>query len=193
MSQSLIHIRHAKQADFLEMAHIHKEALPTDLLPRLGTSYLEKTFYKKLQSNAYGFILVAEAKEKVIGFIIVAPSCAATSYLREIKEFFNLLLCIFTKPQAWLGAIQVIFSKTEPPQLKQGFEKEIIAFAISKRYQGKGVGRLLINSAVEQITSHPLTTRTASQSAQAFYSHLGFTVIGTEYRLKKTFIIMQNK
>lgn len=61
-------------------------------------------------------------------------------------------------------------------------EAELLLIAVSKKYQGRGLGRLFLSTLIEQLAGHAeelfLEVRPSNLSAVALYESLGFNQIG---------------
>lgn len=159
------------------IAKVHVEALAGDFLPTLGESFL-KTFYDGVigQEGVFAFVDIEE--EEVVGFIIGTKDSSfffrKALYSNPFLIVFKLLLSLLKNPTLLKKIIETFLY----PRKDTGVKAELVVIAILNRFQGKGLGRKLINTLDKEfiknkVKSYKLTVYQDKQ-AVSFYEHLKF-------------------
>ncbi|WBF66166.1 GNAT family N-acetyltransferase [Desulfovibrio subterraneus] len=174
-----------------KVVSIHCKALADDLLPKLGKEYLLRTFYPTILQESDSLLLVEEDNDSVRGFILVANPANAYSHLRTGKRLSHLLSAALIRPNTWIDLIGAAYSKTHPPLTLPSSTFEIVALAVHPDFQRKGIGKILVSSALSRINNQSLLTKTSSDAALKFYFELGFTKIGVESRINKQLNVLK--
>ena len=196
-------IRKATPEDIDRISLIHSRALPEAFLPRLGRRFLKRNFYPLALDDDLSICLLAEDKNDVVGFVVLAYNSDLFNKLLQNKSSKNeIALSIFLRgfkdPGLYFQAYNILFNS------KDEFEKiskiaiadipGIIIIATDPSNQGKGIGSALINEAVDFLNLNGKHTlcRVEGRTTQAikFYEKNGFKKIGTQQRGKIVYSIL---
>lgn len=186
-------MRTARPEDAGALARIYGLALPGDVAARFGNRYLTTHFFPELIASPHGRIVVAEGPKGIEGFCILATDPAAMNSAvksRPVAAALAIAMASLRDPlivrDIWSSLFRV---RTEFDRLPGRNYAEIYLMAIDPQAQGKGLGRVLIETVLRNLP-HGCIAKTSSEAAAAFYSRAGFATIGREWRGKRTFQIL---
>lgn len=167
------------------VAALHIEGITAGFISSLGKELVEFLYEGIVASSqAFGFVAVEDGR--VIGFITCVESVASIYKYILRNHFFKLVLAILPKLLRLSNVKDVIETLFYPSGAGKDLNcAEIVAIVVDGRWRGKGVGRSLIQKAVDEtgrrgmekikvMVGEPL-------SANEFYKHLGFELVG-QYR-----------
>lgn len=133
----------AKEGDISKVAEIHKNEISTSFLTRLGKGFLLE-FYKAVIKSDFSFCLVAEEGTEAAGFIAGATDIKKfySYFIRKhfLAVFFAVLPKIFSPGIVKKVLENIFYSKKE----NDLFSAELLAIALKKIFQGKGIGSQLL-------------------------------------------------
>jgi ribosomal protein S18 acetylase RimI-like enzyme len=185
-------IRQAEVNDIPQIVDIHLRALPGDLLPRLGRSYLLNVLYPQIFKSQSTLNLVNDDNGLVNSFCIYAyNSSDLTKHITKNKLILARYLSISLLKD--LSILKEVFSLLKGSKIRllstdENFlDKdlpEIYIIATDPQYQKRGLGKEIIREGFLYLfKDHPAClVRTSSEFAKNFYLNLGFTLFGAEYR-----------
>jgi ribosomal protein S18 acetylase RimI-like enzyme len=186
-------VRDATTADLAAVAALHVAALPHDFLSQLGASFLRQVYPTFLQSEL-GFLLVAEEEGRVVGFV----SCAC-----DTARFFRTTLRRRWPCLMLLALRRLLFHPRDLARLLGAWRyptknraltmPELVSIAVEPRWQGRGVGRRLLNEFDQRLKQRRarrffLTVGTDNRSARGFYAKLGFVEEGEIHAMRRHFV-----
>ncbi len=192
-------IRKATKDDIRQIVDIHLAALPDDLLPKLGKSYLQNTFYAQIIQSDLAFILVNVENDTVNAFCVFALNGGALSSLltKNKKKLLIPLLRGVLKNVSLLPELAAHLKgfRTELTSAKQiDFESipELYLIAAEPLSQGRGIGSDLIGEGLKILfrNQSACLVKTSSDKARKFYQKNGFELRGVEYRGKRTMYLL---
>lgn len=188
-------IRALRPADVADIATIHADSLPGDLLALLGARFLGRLYLAMIGSGlAFGF--VAELNERVDGFVIGTTQTSGMfrSVLRAAAP--GLLIAalprLLSRPTlAWKIAQAFVYPSRVPGVAE---EAELLVIAVRSERRGERVGVALVEALNREfvgrrIASYKLTVYEANERAARFYERLqfdrrgSFTLFGRPWRL----------
>jgi len=191
--------RHANSGDIPALAGIHREALPRDLLPRLGASYLRREFYPRVLEWDGAFTIVNEEDGRLNGFCIFARD--GDSLTRRImqKKFTiarHLLLAglkdrsLFAEAAACLRGFRTSLFLDRVMDLRS--LPEIYLIATSPACQSRGIGGRILERGIRILfREHSCClAKTSSDRARQFYLRNGFVEVGIEHRGSRSLCIL---
>lgn len=164
-----------------QVAALHLATLDDSFFSLFGKEFL-KTFYKPIPKSSGAIFLVATDKGKLIGFalgIIDGQKVLRTILLSSfLPLIFKALPTALRRPVVIPQTISMVFQK--PSELGK---PELQFIAVSPKYQGRGVGKNLVQKlirefAAEKIDSFLVGTAASNQKSNDFYKHLGFKFAG---------------
>src|SRR3989344_7596260 len=131
----------AKKEDALKIAQIHKTEISGGFLSSLSPAFL-KRFYLALIESQSSFCVVAKEGNMVVGFIAgVSNMNKFYAYFLKnyfFQSFFILLPKIFS-------SFKKLFESFLYPKKEQSLPKaELLTIAITKEFQGKGIGSMIL-------------------------------------------------
>lgn len=163
-----------------EVAKLHIKVLPNDFLPNLGLGFLTIMHSGVLsQKGVCGFGY--KENGKMIGFIIgVQNSEKLFSGVIKNKIFpltFCLCFQLIKNPFILKKTLETLLY----PKKEKGPKSELVVIGVLEKYQGKGVGRKLVEALEKDFRQKSIkkykVTFYAEKSAKYFYNRLGFKKI----------------
>lgn len=175
-------IKRLTSKDCLAITKIHMSSLAGDFLPSLGFNFL-KTFYDGVigKGGVYGFGVFENGK--VLGFV-VGTTDSSKFFAQALKAHFlklSLLLTVRLIKNPTL--IKNVLETLRYSKKAVGPKAELVVIAVDEDYQGRGIGKLLVEALEsafrkERIRRYKLTVH-ADKKAVGFYEHLGYSRIST--------------
>lgn len=176
-------------SDLTVAAAMHEDALPDDVLPSLGRKFLCR-YYRLALDAGQGTLLLAMDGGIPQGFLLLTfRNVNPTAAVRAMDLLFFLRHAI-KRPTLILSAcVQRI--KASNTTFSEA-TAEIALIAVAHRYQGRGVGRALVERAHEVCAQRgvaAIMTKSANAAWIDFYQRNyaatvadSFTVLGKNYR-----------
>lgn len=176
------------------LASIHRGALPGDFLPSLGADFLERVYYPATFRSPHGGNLVATAAGRPVGFVTIAHD--SPRFTRDVVTGEWLRLAYFAaraairRPSHLRLSLDVVraalFVRPDP------LPGEIVLIAVDADHRGRGVGKALVDAALQYLRRHGVErcrtkTLAANGAVIAMYEGLGwhvrdrFRLIGRDY------------
>lgn len=188
-------IRKAHEGDILRLAELHREAMPKDFLPRLGTRFLISIFYPALLSDPDTSVWVFDPGSGPQSFVAFSddPGVITRRLLASPMQLANALVGGFVRhpsilPELFSLAGRRKYDGTRPLP-------EIYVVATAAKFRRNGYARSLVEHGLFQLEARDFhdacIVRTSSDQAARFYHGLGFTEIGTERRGTRIFKILR--
>ena len=193
-------IREALQTDIKQIAAIHSNALPNDLLPQLGINFLSHYFIPTCLRSKNCFILVnGNIKKGISAFVIFAYD--TNKLTREVTAYKIPLLiatlkAIIKKPRFIKETLAFIRNQKQLINIKDldiSALPELYIIATDSSHQRQGHGSKLLNIGLDMLQSQGhkgCIVKTALAAATQFYLKHDFKPIGIEYRGTKKFNIL---
>lgn len=140
-------IREIKEEKLIdELVKLHQNAFPAFFLTQLGYPFL-KTLYKGYLDDKESGIIIAEDKEKILGFI---------AYSKDYPRFYKGLIKNKIFQFAWCSFLATIRHPSFAKRLLGAFKKsdsviknekyvELASICTDPSMEGKGIGTALIN------------------------------------------------
>lgn len=174
-------IRELASDDLGRVAEIHREELPDDFCSLLGKDFLAEVFYPELLKVSEVALGVAEEGE-IVGFAFFTSD---NSYLRHmaLRRFFAITR--YTLPNILkIGFLRYLFEVVILLFYKGDWMRgaELSYIAVSKAYQGKGLGGQLVEKGLASLRGkgiHHCWVKTLASAAGdiKFYKSVGFNLI----------------
>lgn len=178
-------LQRAGHDDVPALAILHRQLMPDDLLPSLGLSLLAGHFWPRLlalpQAETW---LLRDAEGAVAGFHVVASermACRIAFYC-DFRFCLAVLARLLLQPRVLLHGISVLLA---PLRLQQPLDRvpaELILLGLRPDCQGRGLGRVLLQHALQRLGPVACLVKTASESTTRFYQRAGFEPWGRELR-----------
>jgi len=192
----MINVTPLKEDHIPDIVKIHSISLKSDFLPSLGNNFLT-TLYKSVLKNedVYGFVTIDQ--KKIVGFIIGTKNMKKyfSSIFKSnfLKLSFYLSIKLIQKPFLLKNVIETFSYSSKdigPPA-------ELIVIAVLKKYQNKGIGRMLVEAIEkrfksEKIKNYKLTVH-ADKKAVYFYEKLGYHRLSQFNLYNKLWYIYEKK
>jgi len=122
------------------------------LLSKLGYPFVLRYFENAIKDEqAFGFYAQEDETGEIMGFSLASPEPSSlTSKLTEDKAWFarNILKVIATRPAAFLQML--VSSVTIRGQMYEPNTIECVYFTVDPKYRGRGLGRELQNSLMDE-------------------------------------------
>jgi ribosomal protein S18 acetylase RimI-like enzyme len=178
-------IRPAVPADLGQLSAIQCSELPDDPISLLGERYLSRRYFRGLLSRADAF-LVADVSGEVVGYVIVGkdPLRGMFGGGGLVDAVKSLIHGLAKRPKRIVlvidSALFLIFAR------RRG-GPEVLWIAVSREWQGKGVGGQLLAQAIlgcEGLADREMWVKTlaATPGNVKFYRQQGFRVIDERHR-----------
>ena len=168
---------------FMECARIHINEIPGGFLPTLGARFLSK-LYEVIAKSKHSFLILAEENSKVVGFIAISIHTKRFYinffWLDSYKTLRYIPLSkigtsIFKK---MIETLKYPFSQEKSQKNDYISDSEIFNFCVDSSLQGRGVGQLLFNNAINKLKEFKvqkikIVTGSLQNKAQKFYLKSG--------------------
>ena len=122
------------------------------LLSKLGYPFVLRYFENAIKDEqAFGFYAQEDETGEIMGFSLASPEPSSlTSKLTEDKAWFarNILKVIATRPAAFLQML--VSSVTIRGQMYEPNTIECVYFTVDPKYRGRGLGRELQKSLMDE-------------------------------------------
>jgi ribosomal protein S18 acetylase RimI-like enzyme len=185
-------IRPARQADLPALASIHVDSGTPGLLTDLGTHFLERVYYRGLLDSPLASIDVVEMGRCPVGFVAFSPD-SDRLFVQAIGRRWYLagwliLRAGLRRPRVMGDLFETVLA-VRRHGLDKGIKAEVVSLQVDVRYQGLGLGLILLQRAlhrlqdrgIEQVKSRTLVSNTA---VERLYLYFGFRAVGT-FRLQR--------
>ena len=188
------HVERAGPERAADLARLHRESLPDDFLPSLGADFLERVYYPATFLSRNGANLIVVSGTAAVGFVTIAHD--SERFTGDVVGGrwpalgFYAVRAALRKPSHLKLSIEVLwaalFGRPDP------MPGEIVLIAVDSRFRGRGLGKMLVNAALEYLRDHGVDrcrtkTLAANHSVIAMYEGLGwhvrdrFHLIGRDY------------
>jgi ribosomal protein S18 acetylase RimI-like enzyme len=169
-----------------DIVKVHMKAFPSFFLTFLGPRFL-KEFYKSFIVDEQGIGVVATENNKLLG-AIVGPFQPTGYFKRLLKRkwyafCFASIGAVLKNPKVIKRLFRAVFYRGESPP--DGQRALLSSIAVSPDAQGKGVGRSLVSSWLDEVKSRGgkgafLTTDAEDNDVvNGFYQSLGWKLEST--------------
>jgi ribosomal protein S18 acetylase RimI-like enzyme len=174
-------IEPAEPADVPSIVAIHREALPDDVLPRLGPELL-RDFYSWIVTRSDQHLAVARHGTCVEGFCLLSLSPVSVTGVLRPKHLATLARVAIRNPRLVVSAL---VQMTKPTVSDWEDAAEIAFIAVNPATSGQGIGRLLMEDAAT--VSHArgrqhIATKTANARLAQYYVRVFDARIRTHFR-----------
>ncbi len=171
------------QADAAEVAELHRSMIPTGFLSSLGARFFRHLYRAILSSrSAFGFGCRAPSGE-LLGFVTCTEdtSCVYKQSLRR----YGVSLMLALLPRLWRPSFfrQAWETLCYPAEIGRKLPKaEVLSLAVSRRAQGHGLGRILMQIALVEfqrrgIPAIKVAVGADNIQANHFYEHCGLKLV----------------
>lgn len=188
-------------AQVSEVAAIHMQTLPDDLLPSFGLRFLENSYYKEIAKCPFSKVFVAICNKEVVGFVNISYMPEKLSRYILGKSFFAILFSL-------LKLLFVDFERVKEfisVALADGFHTEGVGevsfIAVHPNFHGKGIAPLLVKRANESLYEQGVKrcfTKTLKRNLHVFSlykKNFGAEIVKElkVYKKEYVFILWQTK
>lgn len=175
-----LQLREYKKEDFNALVNIIKETWNYDKFssPKIA-SKLAKVFFNSCLTN-YTYSKVALIDEKVVGIILAnnikKHKCPISNRLKQLQSILSLY--IFKEGRKVSNIFKSVngIDKQLLNDCNKSYPAELALFAISPSYRGKGIGKVLFQSAIDYLKSEGINEFylfTDTSCNYGFYEHQG--------------------
>lgn len=177
-------IRPLTPADFAEVAEIHREGLPHDLLARLGPRFLERLYRAMLDSSlAFGFVV--EDRDRIGGFVICTVQ-TSVMFRRMLRSAGPALLWramprLMVNPRLGWRLVEAFLYPNRVDAVQE--EAEWLVISMREAYRN-GVWAVGLVDALDEefrrrgVAAYKFTVYDDNARAVRFYDRLGFQMRG---------------
>lgn len=140
-----------------DVAAIHSKSLPDDFLPNLGIDFLVETFYPSVLRSDHGKVFIAIHCDNIpVGFVLVTLDSADLLkgiFRDRLLDFLKVgFRSSFSSFRNLINNFQIVVSGLFSNTTQN--TGEIYIIAVKNSFQGKGVGKLLVNKSIEFLMEH---------------------------------------
>lgn len=175
-----LQLREYKKEDFNALVNIIKETWNYDKFssPKIAFK-LAKVFFNSCLTN-YTYSKVALIDEKVVGIILAnnikKHKCPISNRLKQLQSILSLY--IFKEGRKVSNIFKSVngIDKQLLNDCNKSYPAELALFAISPSYRGKGIGKVLFQSAINYLKSEGINEFylfTDTSCNYGFYEHQG--------------------
>lgn len=174
-------VRRASQTDCAIAAALHSKELPGEFLSLLGIQFLT-VLYRGINAHPNGFVLVAELKGTVIGFVSGATNSAEVSGAVIRRHWLALALSSGFKVLTQPRLLTNVLAAGRHSKDQYAHQAELLAIAVSSPVRNTGVGKQLLLTFQREMCSRSvkffhLIVDERNTSAHAFYERNGLKLI----------------
>ena len=168
-------LRLARSSDALRIAQLHRSAIDTGFLPRLGTPFLTVLYWALIRSPS-ATVIVAGG-EKPIGFVAGVEN--TSRFYRDFMTRWGLLALVASLPRLFSPSIVRRARETFRYGRDGGVPAELLSMAVDTHARGLGLGRrlgeeLLARMHRASVPKVKVVVGAANEAAIALYRSLGF-------------------
>jgi len=136
-------IRLAQKKEAQQIAEIHKKEIKKGFLSSLKKSFLEK-LYSAIIESRYSFCIVAQEKDRVIGFV-AGTTDIDKLYSYFLKKYFFQSVFTLLPKAVKLKNLKKIFETLFYPQKEKELPKaELLTIALKREFQGQKIGNQML-------------------------------------------------
>jgi ribosomal protein S18 acetylase RimI-like enzyme len=176
-------IRPAIQSDYIWIAKLHMDSIPTGFLSKLGLTFLTE-LYRAIQQEKGSVVFVAETDGRVDGFL-AGTTTINRLYKRVIigkwyRFIFPLLKFVVNIKAAKMIIETFLYGfKTSTSETIKSIHAELLSIAVLESGRGKGVGKaLLVNLEnffrSSGVPNYKVVTFSKDEQANCFYRSCQF-------------------
>jgi ribosomal protein S18 acetylase RimI-like enzyme len=169
--------RKLEKEDLQKLVGLHYEVLPNQFLTSISKSFL-LGFYKNIFSSNYSRFIGVFEKQELLGAIVGVEEEYKPKYIPYIRLLLTNSFFLLKSPKTLISLFQSFIFK-----LKEKQETEIFFIGVKKAYQGKGIGKTLVNTLEKELgprNKELFVDCKCKLPSNNFYQSLGF-------KRKKTF------
>jgi ribosomal protein S18 acetylase RimI-like enzyme len=173
-------VRSGAEGDDGFVASLHATQISEGFLPTLGSTFLRR-LYRRIRRSSTSFVLVAEKDGRVVGFI--AGSADVGALYREFLVRDGLVAAVTAAPQLVRSLRRVLETMRHGASNAAGTGRgpELLAIAVAPECQGRGTGRQLVASFLEEVAARGsdaayVVVGSDNRPAIALYEQAGFRV-----------------
>ncbi len=172
-------VRPALVRDARRVAELHATRITTGFLTRLGPRFLQ-LLYRRAATSPHAFVLVAEERELVAGFV------AGASHLGRFYRSFllrdGLAAAVVTAPRLARSLGKVVETLRYPATTSELPVAEILATAVDGSFTGNGVGRGLVEAGTAEfgrrgVSAAKVVAGCDNEAAIRLYERCGFAPV----------------
>lgn len=194
-----IRFRRAELSDCAAMAAMHCEALPSDLLPRLGAPLLANSLFPWMIASSSLKVMAMVDHEALVGFSVVqlVPGAfQAVLNRNRIQLLWPLLRATLREPRLAIEiTCSTLFNRI---CLNEGCQfpreaHELSFMVVAASHRGRRLGERFMQMSLDDARADglPLLIRTAIPDLERFYRRWGFVEIGRDMRCSRNLALMQ--
>jgi len=177
-------IRIMDTLDSEKVAKIHIESIDAGFISSLGLRFV-KALYKRICLSKKGFVYVADDKGDIKGFI-AGTEDVNKMYKEVLLRGGFLFVIILIRKVFSLSALKRIFQTLfYPAKVEKEFCKaEILSVGVKGDARGKGVGSMLMESALNEFRKRDVAmikalTHDINAASNHYYQKQGYQLKGT--------------
>jgi ribosomal protein S18 acetylase RimI-like enzyme len=169
-------VRRGTVADARRVAELHAAELPEGFLSSLGTGFLRR-LYARAGRSAHAFVLVAETRGQVNGF--VAATEATGALYREFLLRDGIVAGLAATPAVLRSPRRTWETLRYGAGAPDGPRAEILAIAVDSSTRGTGTGPALLRAALTELRARGIdgakvVTASTNETAIRMYERGGF-------------------
>jgi ribosomal protein S18 acetylase RimI-like enzyme len=184
-NQSSHHITALSKGDAVAAAALHQSMIPTSFLSSLGMTFSRRLYASLLASpHAFGYAC-KQPDGRMLGFIACTESTSRV--YRSSLGRHGIWLAISLLPQLWrISVIRRCWETLRyPKEIGQDLpEAEVLCVAVSREAQGHGIGKQLMQAALDEFQRRgtrevKVAVGASNRTANQYYQHCGFDLAVT--------------
>jgi ribosomal protein S18 acetylase RimI-like enzyme len=163
-----------------QVAHLHKEGIPTGFLSSLGEDFLAD-LYQAISQSSDGFGFVVRDNDKIVGFVAFCSNLR--KLYKQVYRIKGLKLLLVLIPKLFsVRTIRKIYENIFYPKKTESLnlpDAELLSIVVSLDCRGKGFARKLIETGLQEccrrgIPKLKVLVADFNQSANCLYQQTGF-------------------
>lgn len=168
-----------------DVARLHRQSIHTSFLASLGNSFL-KQLYKAIPTCRSGFGYIWQGPDdKILGFIACAENTGQLYKQALLSRGVLMVLPLFMRIFCFSTLKRIWETLRYPAETAENLpQAEVLSIAVSKQACGKGIGKALMKTAMNEfarrgIKQVKVAVWAGNEAANKFYQHCGFSLACT--------------
>ncbi len=147
--QGIMTLRRAQPNDYTSIAKLHRDRITTGFLSSLGLPFLSR-LYEAINNEAGAYVLVAEEKNDIVGFIAGAADVRGLYKKILLKRWFFVIvpliryMCDAAVVRKMVETALYGFKRDTSEQSTGTCAAELLSVAVGNELQGRGIGKKMV-------------------------------------------------
>jgi ribosomal protein S18 acetylase RimI-like enzyme len=174
-------VRPGTEDDAARVGDLHAAGIPEGFLSLLGTGFL-RLLYRRISAHDGSFLLVADQGARTVGFVAGSTDIGGLYRSFLLKDGLRAAAgSVGPLLRRWRRVLETLGHGASAGAGSAG-ETELLAVAVDAESQGRGAGRLLVASFLDEVRARDgraarVVVGAANERAVALYGRAGFVTV----------------